>query len=115
MSVESDIPRTSYWFRTETKVLEFTIYQADGVTPENITGYSITFEFCQNDYTTVYSKTVGSGIVLTDAVNGVLQVTVDPADTSALTPGVYRYALKRTDAGSEAVLAHGTVLLQRSC
>ena len=51
----------------------------------NITGATIKFglyDIVSN--AEILAKTVGSGIVITDAVNGLYEVTVDAADTAAL-------------------------------
>jgi hypothetical protein len=41
-------------------------------------------------------------------------VTVDDTDTTSLAAGLYYWELKRTDAGSETVLAYGSIDLKRS-
>lgn len=62
-----------------------------------------------------FTKTTGAGeIVLTDAANGVLAVTILDDDTVNLAPAKYVYACRRTDAGSEGVVSHGEAVLRRT-
>lgn len=115
MSVESNIDKADMWFRGEDKVLEFTVYQSDGETLQDITGWALSFDLCNSAFVSQINKTSGSGITITDPTNGVLQVAIDDVDTDSLEPASYRYELKRTDSGSESVLAHGFAVLQRAC
>lgn len=117
MSVESNITAEDNWFRAENKILEFTVKKADGVTGEDITGWSLRYELCTETEVEVFFKdnSSGGGITITDAPNGVLQVDVDAGDTSAESPGKFKHELRRTDVGDEAQLVHGTVLLQQGC
>ncbi len=57
------------------------------------------------------TKTTGSGITITDAVNGVFAVQLSKADLAALAPGKYWYSALRTDSGFEDVLAYGEVMV----
>lgn len=87
------------------------IFAADA--PVSLAGWSVTFSVRPADGSSTLSvaKTVGSGIVLTDPVNGVLIVSLASVDTSVLTlqttPWVWDLA--RTDTGNAAVLAKGTM------
>lgn len=67
------------------------------------------------------TKTVGSGVTLTDTTNGIITVTLADTDTSSLTLTEalsagerYVWDLKRTDAGSEVVLARGDLVLEQN-
>lgn len=117
MSVESNIQLSDFWFRGEDKTIEFTVFQADGTTAQDITGWALQFELCDlaDPPVSQFIKTTVSGIVITDAANGVLEVTILDTDTDPLAPGKFQYELRRTDAGLEAVLAHGTAQIQRAC
>lgn len=116
MSVESKITLSDTWFRGEDKTLEFTVFQKDGVTVQNIAGWTLEYELCQLDGTAIFTKTTGgSTIVITDAVNGVLQVLVLDTDTDALTKTKFKHELRRTDDGFEATLVHGTVRIDEAC
>ena len=96
----------------EDKTLRFTIYQSDGTTVQNITGMAVEFVIREHDESPValLTKTTGGGtIVLTTPTSGILDVTLLDTDTETWKPKVYRYALRRTDAGSETVWAYGDI------
>jgi hypothetical protein len=73
-----------------------------------ISGWALAFYLKQKypDLAALVTKTGGSGITVTDAVNGVFTVTLATADTDQ-TPGNYVYDVWRTDSGQETALAHG--------
>lgn len=100
-------------FVGEDKQYQDTIYQADGSTAENITGWSVTFDMhAYDDPDNVYfTKTVGAGIVLTTPASGVLTITVDRADTVDLPPGQYAYTIYRTNSGANVVVTYGMFTL----
>lgn len=89
--------------------------------PRSISGWSVTFQIRKRlGGTSVLTKTVGSGIALTDTGRGVLTVSLAKADTSGLTltSGLasgegYVWDLKRTDAGANVVLARGELVLEQ--
>lgn len=100
---------------------------ATGATARNIAGYAITFDIRRSHGSTsaLLSKTVGAGLTISGTFNSVLAtstqvVTVAVADTDMTTAifgtngGVFYYSLKRTDTGAEAVLAYGTITIQRA-
>lgn len=58
---------------------------------------------------TVLSKTPS----ISDAANGEISVSIADTDTDALSAKKYYYVLRRTDAGSETVLAYGDCYLRR--
>ena len=66
--------------------------------------------------TTLLSKTVGSGITITDGPNGILEVAIDDDDTGdgaiTINPGRYFFTLRKTNDGDEAVLAFGAAHLR---
>jgi len=66
--------------------------------PIDITNYSFTYSFADSagaEYD--FQKSVGSGIEIIDATNGVLEVTLDPADTENNGGKTYYHELQYTD------------------
>jgi hypothetical protein len=88
--------------------------------PRSVSGWSVSFTLKKKlAGTTVLSKTVGSGVTLTDAGRGVITVSLAKSDlssatlTTALADGEgYVWDLKRTDSGSNVVLARGELILE---
>jgi ABC-type sulfate transport system permease subunit len=78
-----------------------------------IAGWAITFTLKVRDRSgaALITRTVGSGITITDAVNGVFTVLLTAANTT-LTPGVYSYDIRRTDAGSATTLTYGFITIR---
>lgn len=57
------------------------------------------------------TKTLGSGITVTDAVNGIVQVTIDPADTEELKGGEYKHGIQLTTSTGQVLTPRsGTTL-----
>ena len=89
--------------------------------PRSVSGWAVSFTVKQKvGLNTVISKTVGSGVALTDTTRGVITVTLSASDTSALEISdnlsegeSYHYDLKRTDSGYKTVLAKGAFVLDR--
>jgi hypothetical protein len=86
----------------------------------DITGYALSFMVkvhpSDPDLSALLTKTTVSGIVIAGVFNAtpasnlqLATVTIADTDTDALNPGLYTYELKRTDAGSETVLAYGRI------
>ncbi len=91
-----------------------TIYQADNVSVANITGWSVTFAFhTPTSDIDLVTKTVGSGIVITTPLAGLLTITMHSGDTSDLEPGNYQFRVERTDSGNNDVLVDGVFKLLR--
>lgn len=84
-------------FAGEDVVITFTITSTD------ITGWALSF------VAGAVTKTVGSGITITDGANGVCTVDLAAADTTALGAGDTSFKLRRTDSGSNTVLSFGTL------
>jgi hypothetical protein len=118
MAIRDDITADDDLYTGEDKTLTITVYQADGATPQNITGWALSYRWKRKasdpDTAAVLTKTTASGIALTTPATGICTVTIDDTDTDNLAPQTYVHELKRTDAGSETVLTTGTVLLQRA-
>lgn len=79
---------------------------------QDISGWAIEWVLRDEDGTALLTKTVGSGITLTDATNGAFDVLGTRADTWAsgaalISPSTYEHAAARTDSGSETALVGG--------
>jgi hypothetical protein len=118
MAIRDDITADDDLYTGEDKSLVFTLYQSDGTTPQNITGWALAYAWkkalSDPDSAAVLTKTTGSGITLTTPVAGICTITIADTDTDALAARTYVHELKRTDAGSETVLTTGTVVLQQA-
>ena len=90
------------------------IFEADCVTPADITGWSVAFALHRDpgDTIVLVAKTTGAGITLTTPLAGVLTVTLAAADTADLHPGLYHYEIGRTGTGVAAVLTTGVCELR---
>lgn len=118
MALEANIPDTSDWFTGEDKALVFTIYESDETTPQDITGWTVSWRLKRRqsdaDSAALLTKTVGSGIALTTPLSGVLTVSIADTDTDAILAGSYFHELKRTTDGSETVLSFGSAVLKQA-
>ena len=119
MAIRDDIEADDDFFTGEDKTITATIYQADGTTPQNITGWSLSYLWkrakTDTDAEAVLTKTTSAGgIVLTTPVSGVCTITIADTDTDGLVARQYWHELKRMDGGSETVLTTGTVELQQA-
>jgi len=116
MALRVDITSDDRWFRGEDKRLQFVIY-ADASRAEvaDASGFALSWKLASAlGGTALVTKTTGSGISVSGTFNAdpalntqVVEVAVDDTDTDGLTTGTLWHELKRTDAGLEAVLAHG--------
>jgi len=77
------------------------------------TNISFTVRKAKTDSTAKITKTVGSGITITDTTNGVVQVALADTDTENLTAGIHYWDIKRMDPGSEVVLAYGPINIEQ--
>lgn len=92
-------------FNGEDRVLQFTLYDAAGVVLD-ITGWTIEFLLGDTSTTPLLTKDV----TVTSGADGECETDpITPAELDALTSGVKRYALRRTDADAATVLQRGTV------
>jgi hypothetical protein len=118
MAIRDDITADDDLYTGEDKTLTITVYQADGATPQDITGWALSYVWKKTladpDAEAALTKTTSSGITLTTPASGICTVTIADTDTDHLPARTYVHELKRTDAGSETVLTTGTVLLQQS-
>lgn len=89
--------------------------------PRDMTGWAITFEIKDRlGGSSIVSKTVGSGITITDGPRGIITITLAKADLSGQTvssglSSTYGYVwnIKRTDTGNNVVLARGQMILEQ--
>jgi hypothetical protein len=96
------------WFVGEDQSIVFDrISDASGAA-QNITGWTLQFKMAA---TSGGTAVVTKSATLTSPTTGVATVTTLAADTTALAPGTYFYALSRTDSGNNAVVAHGPAVL----
>ncbi len=85
----------------DTKKLKITINNSDD-TPYDITGSTdIKWQLFINN-TPEISKDLGAGIIITDGVNGILTISIDPADTDNL-EGTYFHELQIKDASGNVL------------
>ena len=97
----------------DSKVLSFTHEDEDG-NAVNITGFSLVWQLWSSKHdasgTPIIEKS-GASISITDAPNGVVEVSLDPADTDGKS-GIRYHELRATDAsGNEQMVATGTVTI----
>jgi hypothetical protein len=80
--------------------------------PKSISGYSITFQVKDSiGGTSRITKTVGSGITVTNTGKGVIQISLAAANTSSLSIQSYVWDIRRTDSGYNRELAGGELNL----
>jgi hypothetical protein len=121
VAIERDITTDDHWFTNEDKRLVFTIYQADGTTPQDISTWSFSWLLKRKqwdaDVDALVAK-IGPGspaeITLTTPLSGVCTVAIVDSDTVDLAAGTYYHELKRVEDGLETVLSFGTVKLKHS-
>ena len=93
------------------KVITVTVYDNDDAIVD-ITGVTITWQLSQNvSSAALITKTVGSGITLSDPTSGVFTITLDPADTNSLS-GRYYHECEITDSSSDVstgFVGHATI------
>lgn len=95
--------------------ITLTVSPASGVSPTDITGWSLSFTLLTKlGGSTVFTKTTGGGgITITNASGGVFTVTIS-ASNSTQTPGSYVYFIRRTDSGNVSVLTKGRLTIKPS-
>lgn len=116
MAIERNVTDDDNVFTGEDKVLSGIVYQSDGTTAQNITGWAMSWMLkkraTDSDANAKIVKTTGNGIDVVSAAAGTYTVTL--TDTNLTIPaGHYYHEVKRTDDGSETVLTHGTFLVKQ--
>jgi hypothetical protein len=91
----------------EDQELHFTVYDDDGTTPLDVTGYTTQLKLLLLDAVVL---TIAGSIV--DAAAGLIDIVFASADTSSLEPGEYEFYFRRTGTGTKHILSHGTLQLK---
>ena len=105
MAVETPITRSQEWFVGEDKAIDWTILQADEITPEDITDWTIEFIMTQRaDEPPVVLLLIAE---LDTPASGTCHITIPRAYTASLPDGTNYYALRRTDEDANTILAYG--------
>lgn len=103
----------------------FAVLNADETEAEDVSTWALSWMLKTDanlaDSAASLTKTTVSGIAISGVYNATpasntqrAVVTIADTDTTSLIAGNYAWELKRTDAGSETVLAYGTITLIRS-
>jgi hypothetical protein len=122
--MKMDITAADRFFTNADKVFRCAIYQSDGVTPEDVTGYTFRWFLKRRDTdpdVDALIEKVPANFTITGAYN------VDPAqntqrvlftvtdeDLADVPAGFYVHELKRDDAGAETPLIKGRCVLLQS-
>lgn len=107
MSTNAPFTAADGWFKGEAKGLVFSVVDANGAAV-SISGWTIQFRMADVQGG---SADITKSATLTTPASGICTVTIAAADTSGLLADDWYYTLERTNAGSEAVLAYGTITL----
>lgn len=117
MAKEFKITKSDNWFVDEDKEIRIDVLQSDESTPQNMTGWSLTYEILTTKFGKVeISKTVSGGGVSIgdgDGTNDRATITINDTDTENLYEGTHYHRLRRTDAGFEQTLSEGEIYLRK--
>ena len=104
MSIESN----HISFKGEDVTFRMSVVDSAGAA-QNVTGWTFAAQWRRtaDSGTATLSYTSGTGIAINSATAGVVDVTIPDTDTDGIESGEFSYAVERSNAGSEAVLAHG--------
>lgn len=119
MAQKVDILDDDRWYTNSDFVINCFIKQADGVTAQNVSGYTFSWllkkRAADADASAILTKTTVSGITIVDAPAGHVRITIANGDTDGtVKSGMYLHELKRTDTGFEVVVVSGLAKLLRS-
>lgn len=118
MAIETNIPKGQV-FIGGTKIIDFHVKQADNVTPQTMTGWSLYFVIRAGYSTDVFEITktseVGGGIIISSAegTDDKASVYLLRADTLDWPDGSAQYSLWRSDDPNDEPLAYGTIYLTK--
>ncbi len=121
MADNSPIEEKHDFFAGTDHSVKVLVRQRDKRTPQAMTGWALTWELKDSANGTVRAtKTTGAGeITIADGrgTNDMATVSVSDGDTEGIVPSgqpskVLYHQLRRTDGGSEVLLAFGSVYLQ---
>ena len=97
------------------KEIVHTTYEADEVTPKNLTSAEVIFSVFNDDHELQFTKTSENAgeITITDAVNGVSKIFLQPEDTLWIY-GTFRYQINVVDSnGHEETVTTGKLNIFR--
>ena len=97
--------------------IAFTIYDPDGYTATNITGWTLEANFMPvqtNNTDEELVKIEDDGIELTDAANGEGTITIPAEESQEMGAGDWAFDLWRTDTGTKYPVALGSFTLNET-
>lgn len=100
----------------EDNTLQITVKKEDG-TPKDISASTaITWKLARKPSaaTALLTKSLGSGIAITDGLNGVFQITLSAADLASLYDSYYHEARVKDSANKSKVVTTGKVVVNKS-
>ena len=78
-----------------------TVYETDGTTIQNLTGYTVSSQLRKNYTSTAYTTILAT--IQTPATNGIIVMSLTAAQTAALKSGRYVYDLQITAADTTVI------------
>lgn len=102
--------------RGATPTFKVKVKQSSGAV-QSLAGWTLTFKAGPDWDTASITKTIGSGITVTDEANGVFAITMLASDTSGLTnvDTVYNFSVRGTHANyPDVLLVKGTLTIEPS-
>lgn len=115
MATETNIARGTFFVGADLAPT-YDVTNAAG-SPQAMTGWALAYVWRDRDGRRVLAKaTGGSGITIGNGsgTDDRATIALDPADTAALAPGRYDWALWRSDSENDVPLAWGTLELTRA-
>ena len=97
----------------DNKPIDFTLTEADGVTPIDLTGATLRWGLFVRltDAQAILSKATGNGITITGAAQGKIRIAMAKVDTVGLA-GRYEHELELVESGgADETMATGTVTI----
>lgn len=91
----------------QSKVITVTM---DAAPAGGVASWIMRFRLRQRGKSVLIEKTLGDGVTITDAVNGVWTIALSGADTENLLSYSYDWSFWRTDVTTEAPIAFGTTV-----
>jgi hypothetical protein len=104
-------------FQGSDVTINFTIYDTDGYTAKNISGWALEATFAHPISKAIDSdrtETTDSGITITSGSDGEGTIVLSDDDTDEMTAGDWEWALWRTDDGFEQPLILGTLTIRET-
>ena len=80
---------------------QITVYETDGTTIQNLTGYSAASQIRKNYTSTAYTTILAT--IQTPATNGIIVMSLTAAQTAALKSGRYVYDIQITAADTTVI------------